>query len=565
MSKSGAGKPLNSYVMMYLRRELRKAEQRYIPLFLACLLAQNIDTPAAWGGVAMAQGESSENPKRVSDKNDDATSNQQNANIRIFSDSEYSSLSVSRLLEKTAESSRLQDANQLGKLSIDQIASTTHDQIYKSPMDTSGPTAESTANGGSERPAQKNTAEQKQEKPGQESGEKQKPSEQRKAIDTTAPFVDISPEQASRLLDTPAGKDLPPVAERFEKDALDKLGPLPAPTIYVSKDSHNADIPRGATTYRSITEAVNNATAGSVIKVMPGTYYESIKLGEKQSNIALITDRDNPAIISGGNIRISSGAHDISIRNFDVRNFSGHDSGIRVDGTNIDNITIAGNNVHDARNAEGIAVYGRSGSGVNNINLIGNRVHDLKLSELEAMPVNGNVQNFKIEGNSGYKLDNLFIDVIGGEGNGGTKDQPRGGEIAFNFADGISSRNNPSYGDYSSAGIYSDAGSYLNIYGNYVRNSDFGVELGSEHSGMNSSHIKLHNNILEKSVSWLKLGYKGGVDNISVKDNLVLNNSLSDIERGGPASSSVQIDGNVRAADRRNVTRIPSIIAAKFY
>jgi hypothetical protein len=516
----------------------------------------------------MTQGETRDNSKRVSDQSDTNSSNTTNGNIRIFSDLEYSSLSLSRLQEKTAESSRMQDSNQLGKLSIDQLINSTHDQIYRSPMD--GSTTNTETKTGPEQkvyPAEKqhSPTEQQKEPTAPEQKEKQVPAEQRKGIDTSVPFVDITPEQASKLLDTPTGKDLPPIAERFEKDALDKLGPLAQATIYVSNDVSKAGIPPGAPTYRSINQALDRAPAGSVIKVMPGTYNERVSLSEKQSNISLITDRDNPAVISGGGFRITSGAHDIQIRNFDVRNFSGQEAGIRVDGTNINNITIAGNNVHDARNAEGIAVYGRGGAGVSNVNLIGNRVHNLKLSQLEAMPVNGNVQNFRVEGNSGYNLDNLFIDVIGGEGNGGSKDQPRGGVIAFNYADGISSIKNPSYGEYSSAGIYSDAGSYLDIYGNYVRNSDFGVELGSEHGGLNSSHIQLHNNIIEKSITWLKLGYKGGVDNIAVKDNLVLNNDLADIERGGPQSSSVRIDGNIRAADRGHITRIPSIIAAKFY
>lgn len=518
----------------------------------------------------MAQGETNDTEKRVSDRKDDASAAvQKNNDIRIFSDSEYSNLSQSRFGEQSKDSTRLQQENKLGQLSIDDIVSSTHDQIYKNPFDRNAQKTDSTpgssngkASGGSQDKVPAPVLD-KQVPPEQK--EKQTPTEQRKTIDTSKPFVDISPEAASRFLDTPAGKDLPPIAERFEKDALAKLGPEPRPTIYVSKDSADKNIPADAKTYRSISEAVKNATAGSVIKVMPGTYNERINLGESNSNITLITDGSNPAVISGGGFRIGSGAHDISIRNFDVRNFSNFDAGIRVDGTNINNITIAGNNVHDARNAEGIAVYGRSGSGVNNINLIGNRVHDLKLSQLEAMPINGNVQNFNVEGNSGYKLDNLFIDVIGGEGNGGSKDQPRGGVIAFNFADGISSTHNPAYDGYSAAAIYSDGGSNLDIYGNYVRNSDFGVELGSEHRGLDSSQIQLHNNIIEKSITWLKLGYKGGVDKSAVKDNLVLNNSLADIEREGPVASSVQLDGNIRAADRHHITRLPSIIAAKLY
>lgn len=388
--------------------------------------------------------------------------------------------------------------------------------------------------------------------------------QQKNVLDTSKPFVEVDPMKAANMLATPPSKEIPPVAERFEQDALAKLGPEPSPTIYVSKDGKN--VPTGATKYTSITEALRHATAGSVIQVGPGVYNERVKLAAKHSKISIQTDRHNPAIIKDGGFNIGDGAHDLSIRNFDVRNFSGYGAGILIDGSNIKNITIAGNNVHDARITEGIAVYGRPGSGVNNVNIIGNRVHGLILGQLEAMPINGNVDGFTIIGNSGYEMDNLFIDVIGGEGNGGNKDQPRNGVIAYNFADGISSTENPEYDGYSAAAIYSDGGRNLDIYGNYVRNSDFGIEIGSEHRGLNSSHVQVHNNIIEKSITWLKLGYKGGVDNSTVRDNLVLNNSLSDVEREGPVSSStVKVDGNIRASDRNHITKIPAKIAAFFY
>lgn len=385
---------------------------------------------------------------------------------------------------------------------------------------------------------------------------------ERVAFAASGPFVDVSPEIAFRWLNTPAGKAVPPIAERFEAHALRELGPEAQPDIYVSKTPGDRNLPPGARVYGSINEAVRNAAPGSVIQVGEGVYNEQVNLSERQSNLVIQTDRQNPAVISGGGFRITSGSHDITVRNFDIRNFSGHDAGIRIDGSDIHDITIAGNNVHDARGAEGIAVYGRPGVPVSRITIAGNRIHDLKLGELEALPINGNVDGFTVTGNSGYRLDNLFIDAIGGEGNGGNRDQARNGVIAFNFADGISSKGNNSYSDYSAAGIYSDAAKSLNIYGNYVRNSDYGIEIGSEHGGINSSNMSVHDNILEKShLNWLKLGYKGGVDNSTIENNLVLNNSLSDVEREGPVEKSVKVGGNIGAPDFTHVTRFPAAIA----
>lgn len=367
-----------------------------------------------------------------------------------------------------------------------------------------------------------------------------------------------NPQELAKLLDTPPGKDLPPVAEIFERNALGELGPEPKPNVYVSKDRTDKNIPVGSTVYSSINEAVQKSRPGSVIQVLPGIYRESVNFGASNSNIVLQTDRSNPAVIDGGNISIKSGAHDIAIRNLEVRNFSGRSAGIRVDGSNIKNITIAGTNVHSASGSEGIAVYGRAGEPVSNVRVIGNRIHNLSLDLLEAMPINGNVEDFKIKGNSGYELNNLFIDVIGGEGNGGKQDQPRQGEIAYNFGDGISSRENLSYRKQpSAAGIYSDGGRDLEIYGNYIRNSDFGIELASEHSSISSRNINVRDNIFEDSyLSWLTLGNVGGVSNSTLRNNLIIGNSK--ISRNGSASS-VRIESNPIASNRRDAP-LPKLI-----
>ena len=413
-----------------------------------------------------------------------------------------------------------------------------------------------------EQQVKKPTPAPEQQKPVPAPEQKEKPFEQpNKTVDLSKPFTDISQVEASRLLNTPVGKDLPPIAEQFEQDALKQLGPEAKPTIYVSKTATDKGIPPGARSYRTISDAVKNATDGSVIQVLAGEYNERVNLGEKNSNITIQTDRNNPAVLNRGGFRVGSNAHDITIRNFEIKNFGSFDAGIRVDGSNIRNITIAGNNIHSASDSEGIGVYGRAGKPATNINVIGNRIHDLKLSQLEALPINGNVDGFKVIGNSGYRLNNLFIDVIGGEGNGGNKDQARNGTIAFNFADGISSKNNPSYGDYSAGGLYVDGGKDLEIYGNYVRNSDMGIEIGSEHRGLNSSGVNVHNNIFERSVlAWLKLGYKGGVDNSTIKDNLVVVNGVSNVEREGPVSPSTKVENNIGARDRSSITRIPTLM-----
>src|SRR5262249_13323626 len=146
----------------------------------------------------------------------------------------------------------------------------------------------------------------------------EKPYDRFNTNDENAPLKDIQPTEAAKLLNTPPGKELPPISERFESNALKQLGPEEKPTIYVAKDPNDKAIPPGATTYRTINDAIKHAFPGSVIQVMPGNYNERINLsGEPHSNITLQTDRNHPAVIDGGNINIGSNAHDITIRNFE--------------------------------------------------------------------------------------------------------------------------------------------------------------------------------------------------------------------------------------------------------
>jgi hypothetical protein len=216
---------------------------------------------------------------------------------------------------------------------------------------------------------------------------------------------------------------------------------------------------------------------------------------------------------------------------------------MRIDGTNIHRITVAGNNIHSASGAEGIAVYGRGGSEasrLSKINIISNKVQDLKLGELEAIPINGNVSGFKIVGISGYKLDNIFIDTIGGEGvsKNAAFDQARNGEISFNYADKISTQSNPNSresGNLSAAAMYSDGAKNLSIRNNYIRNADFGIEIGGEHSGLASSNAAVSSNIVEASnYAWLGRGAApqrpGGAKDSYARDNVVIGNAKTETQ-----------------------------------
>lgn len=381
------------------------------------------------------------------------------------------------------------------------------------------------------------------------------------------------------------GKSLPPIARDFanvgrhmlqKQEEAEKL----RPQIYVAQKGGDSRFPQGTkeNPYTSIQDAVDRSAGGTVINVAPGVYKERIKVD--RSDISIKTSESNPAIIEPGvgakgrgdaGFSIGSYTSNVAIKNFEIRNFDGTKGGIRIDGRNISDITIAGNNVHSANGAEGISIYGRGkeeSERVKNIDIVSNKVHNLKLGQLEAMPINGNVSEFKVIGNAGYNLDNLYIDAIGGEKTSANKDldQPRKGLIAYNFADGISSTNNGSYKrEPSAAGIYVDGAKQLEIRHNYVRGSDFGIEIASEHKGLAARQINVTGNIFENSkLAWLTRGGEanrpGGARETSVWNNTVIGNKRVQTQENVDLQT-FRIFGNQAYATAETIRELPTALA----
>ncbi|MFD1906737.1 hypothetical protein ACFSQ7_26155 [Paenibacillus rhizoplanae] len=74
------------------------------------------------------------------------------------------------------------------------------------------------------------------------------------------------------------------------------------------------------------------------------------------------------------------------------------------------------------RDAHGIAVYGTEAKeALQGLIIDGNEVYDLVLGSSEALVVNGNVDTFEITNNIVHDSDNIGIDLIGYEGNGGRR------------------------------------------------------------------------------------------------------------------------------------------------
>ncbi len=300
---------------------------------------------------------------------------------------------------------------------------------------------------------------------------------------------------------------------------------------YTRRESDNGRTVIQVRAGESIQSAMDRAPAGAIIRVMPGTYRERLRI--TKDNITLqgeqgaILDYSGTSI-SGGAIQISD-RQNVRIEGFEIRNIRGGSTptAIRVDGASR-NISIINNDIHhveSSSNAHAIGVFGTKSTAIQNVVIAGNRVHDLKLGQSEAVVLNGNVDGFKILQNKIYNTDNIAIDIIGGEGVGRAGiDRARNGLIARNEITNVDSRRNPTYRSACAAGIYVDGGSDVIIEENVVKNANYGIELASERRGWRTERIQVRRNRLESNnLAGISLGggssSNGGVHEVTIEGN----------------------------------------------
>ena len=289
----------------------------------------------------------------------------------------------------------------------------------------------------------------------------------------------------------------------------------------------------------SVQKAVERAPDGATIYVPEGIYRERLNI--TRDNITLKADGKvifdmSGRAIAGPAINISD-RKNVTIDGFEIRNVKGSDTptAIRVDGSS-NNIKILNNEIHhveSSKNAHAIGVFGTRATPLKNITIANNKIHDLKLGQSEAVVLNGNVDGFKILDNTIDNLDNIAIDIIGGEGIGNAGiDRARNGVIARNNIRNVDSLFNPTYGERSAAGIYVDGGKHVVIEDNTVSNSNYGIELASERRGWNTEGITVRRNRLSgNSLAGITLGggsaSNGGVTDSVVEDNDIRGNASS--------------------------------------
>jgi hypothetical protein len=282
----------------------------------------------------------------------------------------------------------------------------------------------------------------------------------------------------------------------------------PRGEYYVSVTGNDNNPGTAEKPWRHIQKAARRAKPGSTVFVKEGVYKETITVsvsGNKRAGFITFQPIPGHLVVidgsgeetqqdrSSNSIIYMSNKKYVRIQGFEICHARVNDgSGIRMYGS-AEHIQILDNIIHDIKgtSAMGITVYGTGSRGIRDLVIRGNEVYDCEPAPSEAVTLNGNVKDFEMTGNTVHHVNNIGIDMIGGERWLST----------YVVRDGLCSGNTvynarSSYGDGYAAGIYVDGGNTIVIERNRVFECDMGIEVGAENNGVTVANVILRNNLV---------------------------------------------------------------------
>lgn len=320
-------------------------------------------------------------------------------------------------------------------------------------------------------------------------------------------------------------------------------------TYYVSNSGNDSysktQAQNTATPWKTIQHACNNATPGTTIEIMAGTYIEQINIpvsGSSAGGYITLTNYSGGAAIISGNgttatlLTISNQSY-IRVQGLEFYNCIGNNSiGIYIDGVT-SNIQILNNTIHHIywnasvnavpnsnENAQPFITYGDSIKPVQNITIDNNQFYDNATGFSETCTLDGNVTNFSISYNQVHNNQNIGIDIAG---NYGTCANPALDHARNGIVKGNTVWKCHSVYDSSAAGIYVDGGENTVVEQNKSYNNDWGIEVGCEIPGDTTAGIKVRDNIIYRNGGGLQVGgYDGPVNTGRVINSEITNNTL---------------------------------------
>jgi hypothetical protein len=369
--------------------------------------------------------------------------------------------------------------------------------------------------------------------------------------------------------------------------AASQLAAAQASIFYVSptgSDSNNGSL---TLPWRTITHAIGQVSAGSIIEARQGTYNERVAITkaltlESYPGEQATVDGTGIAMQSGayayGLVDIASGTSNVTISGLVIQNFITTSAkyvpaGIHMEGSG-SNIQILNNLINTIQNKAkysgkkngscggsppegfGLIIAGTSGTAsINNFTISGNELKNLITGCSESMTVNGNTQNFTIENNLVHDNSNIGIAALGGEGVAPAHDYASNGTISGNTVYNIHSSSQAGepwdvYGTQCECadGIYLDGSNTIIVEGNLVHDVDWGTETTGENSGQNTTNIIVRNNLFysngQAGMGIGGQGDPGGASNITVVNNTFYNNDNTNAGNG-TLSLGTSISGSV--------------------
>ncbi len=294
--------------------------------------------------------------------------------------------------------------------------------------------------------------------------------------------------------------------------------------------------------HATIQAALNAAAPGDTIEVDSGTYAEKLVFPSSGSPGLPITLTAAPlaptkpvldgTTVSGDNMILIDTKSHVRLIGFEIVNNLGVNdgSGVRILGSGTD-IEIRANEIHEIRgqHAMGITVYATEPTAISDLVIDGNEIHDCDPATSEAVALNGNVDGFEVTNNTIRDVDNIGLVMIGGE----TDIQPSSTLVARNglVRGNTVIRARSSYGGGFAAGIYVDGGRDIVIENNVVTESDLGIEIGAENTGLVATNVVVRNNLLYRNDK-AGIAFGGYAESVGrANDNVFRGNTLYDNNR----------------------------------
>jgi parallel beta-helix repeat protein len=282
-------------------------------------------------------------------------------------------------------------------------------------------------------------------------------------------------------------------------------GQIGAAELYVSASGSDSAAGSEASPWKTVQHGCDQLKPGDTLIVLPGVYEEKIdvKTSGTPGNGSITIRGKEGAVISGKSVK---GAHLIHLKNqsyiriigLELRDNTGvrDGSGIRIEGHGT-GIELRNNRIHEIRgkDAMGITVYGTDrNQAVDQLVIDGNEIFNCDPAKSEALVLNGNVSNFAITNNIVHDVNNIGIDMIGGEVStvGDATKVARNGVCRGNKV----YRCRSNYEDGYAAGIYVDGGHDIIVEDNIVTQCDLGIEIGAENKGTVASQITVRGNMV---------------------------------------------------------------------